>query len=93
MYPYILVSVYKFQISYFHSHPGFFGKVGMRHYHKTLNKYHCPIVNLDRLWSLVTEQTREAYKAKPDGPAPVIDCVRAVSIYTNLSSLRHCIHR
>eukprot|EP00795_Rhopilema_esculentum_P011659 gene11659-21907_t len=33
-------------------HPGYFGKVGMRYFHKTNNKYHCPTVNLDKLWSL-----------------------------------------
>ncbi|CAN7053124.1 unnamed protein product [Brassica rapa subsp. trilocularis] len=34
-------------------HPGYFGKVGMRYFHKLRNKFYCPIVNLDRLWSLV----------------------------------------
>merc|ERR1712045_332697 len=33
-------------------HPGYFGKVGMRHYHLTRQKYHCPTVNLDKLWCL-----------------------------------------
>ena len=37
-------------------HPGFFGKVGMRHFHLSKNKYHCPIINLDKLWSLVGEE-------------------------------------
>ncbi len=64
----------------FSSHPGYFGKVGMRYFHLTRNKYHCPTINLDKLWSLVSEQTRENYKNKTDGPAPVIDVVRAVSI-------------
>merc|ERR1712083_412237 len=58
-------------------HPGYFGKVGMLHYHKTMNKYHCPTVNLDKLWSLVSEQTRTNYARKLEGPAPVIDCVQA----------------
>jgi len=49
----------------------------MRYFHKTNNKYHCPIINLDKIWSLVSEQTRENYKDKKDGPAPVIDVVRA----------------
>ena len=44
----------------------------------TRNKYFRPTVNLDRLWSLVSDQTRETYKSKTD-VAPVIDCVRAVS--------------
>ena len=33
-------------------------QVGMRHYHKTTNKYHCPIINLDKIWSLVGEEVR-----------------------------------
>jgi large subunit ribosomal protein L27Ae len=57
-------------------HPGYFGKVGMRHFHKTMQKYWCPTLNVDKLWSLVSEQTRTRYKAKPD-VAPVIDVVRA----------------
>ncbi|CAN7043110.1 unnamed protein product [Brassica oleracea var. botrytis] len=32
---------------------GYFGKVGMRYFHKLRNKFYCPIVNLDKLWSLV----------------------------------------
>merc|ERR1712156_1008999 len=36
-------------------HPGYFGKVGMRHFHKTNNKYHCPTVNIDKIWSLVNK--------------------------------------
>lgn len=62
-------------------HPGYFGKVGMRYYHKTQQKFYKPIVNLDRLWTLVSEQTRENYgpegKHAKSGLAPVIDCQRA----------------
>lgn len=29
-------------------HPGYFGKVGMRHFHKTDQKYFCPTMNIDR---------------------------------------------
>lgn len=28
----------------------------MRHFHKQKNHYHCPIVNLDKLWALVGEE-------------------------------------
>lgn len=59
-------------------HPGYFGKVGMRHYHLTKQQYHCPIVNLDKLWTLVSEQTRKKYAATKD-VVPVIDTLRAVS--------------
>ena len=37
------------------SHPGYFGKVGMRYFHKTQNKFFCPVINLDKLWTLVSE--------------------------------------
>mmetsp|Transcript_49530 Transcript_49530/g.97108 ORF Transcript_49530/g.97108 Transcript_49530/m.97108 type:complete len:151 (+) Transcript_49530:35-487(+) len=60
-------------------HPGYFGKVGMRYFHKTNNQFHCPSINLDRIWTLVSEQTREKY-AKADGAkdaVPVIDCTAA----------------
>jgi hypothetical protein len=34
-------------------------QVGMRHFHYSRNKYHCPIVNLDKIWSLVGEEVRD----------------------------------
>ena len=49
----------------------------MRHFHLTHNRYHCPTVNLDKLWSLVSEQTRHNFKDRSDGKAPIIDVVRA----------------
>jgi large subunit ribosomal protein L27Ae len=53
-------------------HPGYFGKVGMRYFHLNKNKYHCPIINLDKLWSLVGEGARTE-AAKKSGQAAVID--------------------
>ena len=61
------------------SHPGYFGKVGMRHFHMTKNKYFKPAINVDKVWSLVSEQTRTHY-AKNTEKAPVIDVVQAVSL-------------
>uniref|UniRef100_A0A8C5QMU2 Large ribosomal subunit protein uL15 n=1 Tax=Leptobrachium leishanense TaxID=445787 RepID=A0A8C5QMU2_9ANUR len=58
-------------------HPGYFGKVGMRHYHLKKNQSFCPTINLDKLWTLVSEQTRLNYSKNPSGPAPVIDAVHA----------------
>ncbi|KAH0620905.1 hypothetical protein JD844_021795 [Phrynosoma platyrhinos] len=58
-------------------HPGYFGKVGMRHYHLKKNQHFCPTLNLDKLWTLVSEQTRLNYAKNPAGLAPVIDVVRA----------------
>merc|ERR1712026_267840 len=58
-------------------HPGYFGKVGMRYYHNTQNKFFCPTVNIDRLWTLVSEQQRvHALKDKSD-KVPVIDVTKA----------------
>jgi len=51
----------------------------MRHFHMTRQKYWCPTINLDKLWTLVSEQTRTYYKDKTD-KAPIIDVVRSVSI-------------
>merc|ERR1739838_1082904 len=61
-------------------HPGYFGKVGMRHFHKTKNMYFCPVVNVDRLWTLVSTQTRTEYQkeeVKAKGKVPVIDVTKA----------------
>ncbi|KAF7829312.1 60S ribosomal protein L27a-3 [Senna tora] len=39
-------------------HPGGRGNagVGMRYFHKLRNKFYCPIVNIDKLWSLVPQE-------------------------------------
>merc|ERR1712233_140556 len=59
-------------------HPGYFGKVGMRnfHVHPNNSNLYQPGVNLDKLWSLVSEQTRLKYAGVKD-KAPVIDVSRA----------------
>ncbi|CAK9042153.1 unnamed protein product, partial [Durusdinium trenchii] len=57
-------------------HPGYFGKVGMRNFHLIKHGKVIPIVNVERLWSLVSEKTREYYKDKTD-KAPVIDVMKA----------------
>ncbi|MCL4134980.1 UNVERIFIED_CONTAM: hypothetical protein GTU68_057331, partial [Idotea baltica] len=57
-------------------HPGYFGKLGMRNYHVRANRNYCPVVNLDKIWSLVSEQTR-TYYSKNKEKAPVIDVVKA----------------
>ena len=49
-------------------------QVGMRQFHLLRNRDHCPIVNLDKLWSLVPEEVFEKAKAgAASGKAPVID--------------------
>merc|ERR1712135_129655 len=58
-------------------HPGYFGKVGMRHFHIRKNTHHMPTINLDRLRTLVTEQTKQKYQNHPEKKAPVIDVIKA----------------
>ncbi|KAF4525022.1 hypothetical protein B566_EDAN015999 [Ephemera danica] len=58
-------------------HPGYFGKLGMRNFHLRKNQKYCPAINLDKIWTLVSEQTRLKYKDDKSNKAPVIDCVRA----------------
>eukprot|EP00434_Breviolum_minutum_P009808 symbB.v1.2.008638.t1/scaffold540.1/size189765/3 len=57
-------------------HPGYFGKVGMRNFHLIKHSKVIPIINVEQLWSLVSERTREHYKDRTD-KAPVIDFMKA----------------
>jgi len=57
-------------------HPGYFGKVGMRNFHLIKKGNETTVINIDRLWSLVSAQTREYY-AKNTAKAPVIDVLKA----------------
>lgn len=59
-------------------HPGYFGKVGMRHFHLNRNHSFAPTLNLDKLWSLVGEENRER-AAKEADKVPVVDIVQFVS--------------
>jgi hypothetical protein len=53
-------------------------QLGMRNFHLRRNTKWCPTINLDKLWTLVSEQTRLKYKDN-ENKAPVIDLVKAVS--------------
>nr|ANM86193.1 60S ribosomal protein L27a-3 [Stygiella incarcerata] len=57
-------------------HPGYFGKLGMRYLHKTKQQFYSPIVNIDRLWSLIPEEARKRAEADPT-QAPVIDVTKS----------------
>merc|ERR1712093_115882 len=57
-------------------HPGYFGKVGMRNFHLIKQGNVVPTINVERLWSLVSEQARTFWKGKTD-KAPVIDVLKA----------------
>ena len=55
-------------------HPGYFGKVGMRHYHQKRGSELCPTLNVDKLWHVVGEKAFEEAKSKAtSSSAPVID--------------------
>ncbi|CAM1319383.1 Uncharacterised protein g7190 [Pycnogonum litorale] len=49
----------------------------MRNFHLRKNHHWCPTINLEKLWSLVTPQTKQKYEGDKEGKVPVIDCVRA----------------
>jgi len=55
-------------------HPGYFGKVGMRYFHKTQQQFHTPTINLDKVWSLVSAETKKQAEEKK-GEALVIDAL------------------
>ena len=43
------------RINMFKYHPGYFGKKGIRVFRLHKNKVHCPSINIDKLWSLLSE--------------------------------------
>ncbi|PWN53280.1 putative RPL28-60S large subunit ribosomal protein L27a.e [Violaceomyces palustris] len=57
-------------------HPGYFGKVGMRHFHLTRNHAHRPVINLDKIWTLVPAEQRKGLTASST-EVPVIDTLAA----------------
>lgn len=59
-------------------HPGYFGKVGDRHFHLLKNREWRPVLNLDKLWSLIPGEDREKYLSTASAAAaPVIDTLAA----------------
>ena len=52
-------------------HPGYFGKVGMRHYHMTKNAYWKRSINLSQVTKLIPAE--QAAQAKKGGELPVVD--------------------
>ncbi|XP_052028138.1 60S ribosomal protein L27a-like [Apodemus sylvaticus] len=58
-------------------HPGYLGKACLRHYHLKRNQSFCPTVNLDKLWTLVSEQTLVNAATNKTGAAPITDVVRS----------------
>jgi large subunit ribosomal protein L27Ae len=47
-------------------HPGYFGKVGMRVFHLRKNIHFRPILNLDKIWTLVPKDVLNEAKTNKD---------------------------
>ena len=58
-------------------HPGHIGKKGIRHFHLKRNQFFKPTINLDKIWTLVSEQTRDRASKANDGKAAVIDVTKS----------------
>merc|ERR1712232_508111 len=56
-------------------HPGYFGKVGMRYFHELKQRTYCPVINVEKVWSLVDEKCRLHFAEKTD-KAVVIDVTK-----------------
>ena len=57
-------------------HPGYFGKKGIRTFALQRNRLFAPTINIDKVWSLVTENSRQAFSNNKDR-IPVIDVTKA----------------
>merc|ERR1739838_1013188 len=57
-------------------HPGYYGKVGIRKLQWQKNWDFCPTVNVNKLWTLVSEETRKTAAGKKDA-ALVIDVTKS----------------
>lgn len=57
-------------------HPGYFGKKGIRTFALQRNRLFAPTINIDKVWTLVTEQSRKLYAGNKDR-VPVIDVTKA----------------
>lgn len=58
-------------------HPGYFGKVGQRHFHLQRNVNLTPIINVDKIWNLVGEENlAQAQLEAKAGKAAVIDLTK-----------------
>ncbi|XP_073109316.1 large ribosomal subunit protein uL15y-like [Elaeis guineensis] len=53
-------------------HPEYFGKVGMRYFHRLRNKFYRLAVNIDRLRSLIPDDIKKSAVACGDNSTPSI---------------------
>jgi large subunit ribosomal protein L27Ae len=52
----------------------------MRYFHKQNNKFHCPTINLDKIWTLVDAETQAKY-CKANVKAPLVIDVSNYGIF------------
>ncbi len=64
------------RINMFRYHPGLYGKRGIRVFRLHKNRVHCESVNLDRLWTLLSEEARAKF-TNDKSKAAVIDVTKA----------------
>ena len=58
-------------------HPGYFGKVGQRHYCFRKSAHWKPVTNVENLWGLLSESAFEHYSKNKGGKVPVVDATKA----------------
>ena len=57
-------------------HPGYFGKRGIRVFRLHKNREHCESINVDKLWTILSENAQKKY-LNDKSKAPVIDITKA----------------
>ncbi|KAK4046090.1 hypothetical protein ACM66B_003883 [Microbotryomycetes sp. NB124-2] len=57
-------------------HYGYFGKLGMRYFHKTNNQFWRPVINVETLATLIPEEQRKGLTASST-TVPVVDTLAA----------------
>ena len=67
------------------SHPGYFGKSGIRIFRQHKNRTFNPSVNIDKLWSLLSVEAQKKYTDAKCVTAPVIDVTKSGFFKVTLS--------
>ena len=70
------VLLHSFSTNFDKYHYGYFGKVGMRYFHKLKNHFYSRPINVDKLWTLVPKEEKEGLTESSD-VVPVIDTLAA----------------
>merc|ERR1711959_265742 len=63
------------RISFDKYHPGYFGKVGMRYLHKSRSKLHRNIINLEKIWPLISSLSN-THSQKDSTKAVLLDVTK-----------------